>query len=89
MPMPYAGEYKPCRHTSKECPTYCHNYRAPPTKGAIGWVCPNCQAGLSPYTDRCPCRPMPPQYPAGSGVTPLTVGPVARTENGPDQGRGV
>lgn len=27
---------------------------------SVGWKCPNCGAGLSPYTDQCPnCRPVP------------------------------
>lgn len=24
-----------------------------------GWVCPKCGSGLSPFTSRCPCVPMP------------------------------
>lgn len=25
-----------------------------------GWLCPKCGRGLSPYTNTCPCVPLPP-----------------------------
>lgn len=25
-------------------------------KGMVGWICPVCGAGLSPYTTICPCK---------------------------------
>jgi len=34
--------------------------------GAIGWVCPVCGAGQSPFVERCPCRPA--QVPTASGT---------------------
>lgn len=24
--------------------------------GMMGWICPNCGAGMSPFTDRCGCK---------------------------------
>jgi transposase-like protein len=27
--------------------------------GLSGWICPVCGRGLSPYTNVCPCQPLP------------------------------
>jgi len=29
------------------------------TKGALGWICPICDQGVSPWVDVCPCRKEP------------------------------
>jgi hypothetical protein len=35
----------------------------------VGWTCPKCGGGLSPYTSRCPCVPLPvPQVFVGTGT---------------------
>lgn len=26
----------------------------------VGWTCPKCGGGVSPFVDRCPCTPFPP-----------------------------
>ena len=31
------------------------------TKGMVGWICPVCGRGLSPFTSVCPCIPWTPQ----------------------------
>jgi hypothetical protein len=32
---------------------------APALPSMQGWTCPRCCGGLSPYTSRCPCVPLP------------------------------
>lgn len=36
----------------------CKCYNVPVNKpiGLVGWICPVCGAGMSPYTDRCLCK---------------------------------
>lgn len=30
-----------------------------PLVAPIGWTCPVCNGGVSPFTTRCPCKPLP------------------------------
>ena len=56
-----------------------------PEVSFIGWKCPVCGAGLSPFTSRCPCTPYPvvyptyPVYPSTPWPTPYPIwtGPVS------------
>ena len=35
----------------------------------VGWRCPSCQGGVSPFATRCPCVPLPaPPIAFGTGV---------------------
>ncbi len=36
----------------------CPEHDILPNRGMIGWVCPNCKAGMSPFTDKCNCNMM-------------------------------
>lgn len=46
----YCGK---CKTSLMYC--YCNKNEVP---GIIGWVCPKCKEGLSPFVDRCPCIPI-------------------------------
>lgn len=52
---------KPCRicggGPGSTAPCTCQvqgPYDAPPA--TLGWICPNCGAGMSPYATRCGCK---------------------------------
>lgn len=44
-----------CREKA-ECDTVYAIDAQPTVIGAVGWICPVCGRGLSPYTAVCPCR---------------------------------
>ena len=33
-----------------------HTISSPKTGGLIGWICPICWRGVSPFTTVCPCK---------------------------------
>jgi len=39
-------------------------------KGMLGWICPVCGRGNSPFSSSCPCTPFPVTYPGH----PITCG---------------
>src|SRR5581483_269677 len=46
------------------------------TGGTRGWICPQCGAGVSPFTDRCPCTVRPPMHPSvGTGTITVPFAP--------------
>ncbi len=45
------------------CPLATNNVQiigtVPPPAPMMGWLCPACGGGVSPFATRCPCKPVP------------------------------
>lgn len=58
------------------------------TGGMVGWICPVCGRGLSPFTSVCPCKPFTPtityvpyRYYSGPTCTYTTTTGTSTKEN--------
>lgn len=53
-PFLYVGDVPPGGFLDGSEP-YCTCNSKKQTTGMLGWICPKCGAGISPFTNICPC----------------------------------